>query len=219
VWCGKSIIFLSTKKGHQDIYRKAADLTGAEELLWEGGGGREPNAPTSCSSDGQFLLVNSFSPSGKAGGHIWKLPLTPERVGQPAVPTVFLDSGSFTEVDGKFSPDGHWVAYSSNESQRYEIYVTAFPGPGGKQRISVDGGTSPRWSDDGKEIFYVDPKSTLQSAEIINKRGTIEVGQTRPVFRGLVFQRGYLYDVSRDGSRFLTKLLTGPVVQPRLHDR
>jgi eukaryotic-like serine/threonine-protein kinase len=130
---------------------------------------------------------------------------------------VFLDSGSFTETDGKFSPDGHWVAYSSNESQRYEIYVTAFPGPSGKRQISVDGGTNPRWSADGKEIFYVDLNFTLQAAEIINKGGTIEVGQIRPIVRGLVNQRGYLFDVSKDGTRFLAHLVTN-ALQPQRGD-
>jgi Tol biopolymer transport system component len=206
---GKSIIYISTKRDKPDLYRRATDLTGVEEMLWEGSGLKQPSAATSWSPDGQFVLVNAYSPTGKARGHIWKLPLTAEPHGESLKPEPFLDTGSFTEIDGKFSPDGHWVAYSSNESQRIEIYVTPFPGPGGKRQISVDGGTNPRWSADGKEIFYVDLNSTLQAAEINNKGGTIEVGQVRPVVRGIINQRGYLFDVSKDGTRILTHVLTG----------
>src|SRR5262249_42518161 len=72
---GKSIVFTSNKKGHGDIYRKAADLAGVEELLWENSGDK---APTSWSPDGQVVLVNTYSPTGKGGVHIWKLPLGAE---------------------------------------------------------------------------------------------------------------------------------------------
>src|SRR5262245_35595176 len=213
---GKSIICISNKRGRPDLYRKPTDLTGVEELLWESNGAKRAGAPTSVSKNGQFALVNGYSPSGKAGTHIWTLPLTTDGSGQRPTLTVFLDSGSFTETDGKFSPDGHWVAYSSDESRRYEIYVTAFPGPSGKRQISIDGGTYPRWSADGKEIFYVDLNATLQSAEIIDKGGTIEVGKIRPIIRGFVNQRGYLFDVSKDGSRFLTDLITSVIQPPKV---
>jgi Tol biopolymer transport system component len=133
----------------------------------------------------------------------------PERSGPTPKPSIYLDTGSFTETDGHFSPDGRWVVYSSNESQRYEVYVTAFPDSRGKRQISIDGGITPRWRGDGKEIYYIDPNSTLMAAEIINKGGSLEVGQIRPVARGFINQRGYLFDASKDGTRFLSHVLRG----------
>jgi Tol biopolymer transport system component len=219
VWSpdGKSIIFSSNKKQSGDIYRKATDLTGVEQLVWGSNGNK---APTSWSPDGKFVLVNTYSPSGKAGVHIWKLPVMPERPGGSlAQPSPFLDTGSYQEIDGQFSPEGKWVAYSSTESQRSEIYVTSFPKPGGKLQISLDGGTLPRWSPSGKEIFYVDPNSKLMAAEIIHKNESLEVGRVRQVLGGMYFQRGYKYDVALDGKRLLAHVIQGalqPTREPRI---
>jgi Tol biopolymer transport system component len=208
---GKSIIFSSNKKQRGDIYRESADQTGGEELLWETPGDK---AATSWSPDGKFVLVNTYSPSGKGGVHIWKLPMTSERPGERPRPSVFLDTGSFQEIDGQFSPDGKWVAYSSTESQRSEIYVTAFPDPRSKLQVSLEGGSFPRWSADGKEIFYVDTNGRLTVSEIIYKNLSLEVGRVRPVIRGIISQRGYQYDVSKDGKRLLTHVISGALQSP-----
>jgi hypothetical protein len=167
----------------------------------------------------RFVLVNTYSPSGNGGVHIWKLPVMSERPGGPLQqPSVFLDTGSFQEIDGQFSPDGKWVAYSSTESQRSEIYVTSFPNPSGKLQVSLDGGTLPRWSPTGKEIFYVDQNSRLMAAEIIHKNESLEVGRVRQVLGGIYFQRGYKYDVSLDGKRLITQVIPG-ALQPRREPR
>ena len=68
---------------------------------------------------------------------------------------------SFDEVQGQFSPDGRWVAYASNESGLYEIYIRPFHGPGGKKQVSTGGGIYPRWRHDGHELFYVAPDKTV----------------------------------------------------------
>jgi serine/threonine protein kinase len=211
IWApdGKSLIFTRGKDdGGARIYRKTTEVTGTEQVIWDS----RNAAPTSWSPDGNFVLINTFSPTGLAGTHIWKVPVMPERPGQVPMPSPFLDSGSFTETDGQFSPDGRWVAYSSNESQRYEIYVTTFPEAGGKKQISIEGGINPRWSADGKQILFIDQNSTLTSAEITIKGGSIDVGQIRPVIRGVINQRGYLFDVSQDGSRILVNVLSGALV-------
>jgi Tol biopolymer transport system component len=113
-----------------------------------------------------------------------------------------------SESNGKFSPDGRWVAYQSNLSGRFEIYVAPFPGPGGKRQVSTGGGLFPRWREDGKEIFYeglngMDAVSgTLMAAEVSIKGATIEVVAVRaldiPVSRPY-----YRYSVSANGQRFL----------------
>jgi hypothetical protein len=110
----------------------------------------------------------------------------------------------FGKRSAAFSPDGHWVAYESNESSRREVYVIPFPGPGGKRQISTAGGGVPRWRRDGKEIFYAGLDGKLMAAEVTLKTGSIEVGQARPLGVPVSFFGGPIqYDVSPDGQRFL----------------
>ena len=131
----------------------------------------------------------------------------PQQTGSALKPFPFLQT-PFQEFYARFSPDGHWIAYQSNESRRFEIYVAPFPGPGGKRQISTSGGTFPRWRRDGKEIFYVGPDRRLMAAEVNSKGDTIAVGQVRPLGAPPVRAAsgaflGYQYDVSPDGQRFL----------------
>ena len=85
----------------------------------------------------------------------------------------------FDERDGQFSPDGKWIAYQSNESGRFEIYVQPFPGPGGKFQISADGGAQPRWNKNGKEIFYVSLDSKMMAVPVkLSPDGQLETGRT-----------------------------------------
>jgi len=111
------------------------------------------------SPDGKFILFGIFG----GDGDISALPLTPERAGAALKPIPFLRT-PFKKGFAQFSPDGRWVAYDSDESQRREIYVAQFPGAGGRRRISIAGGTHPRWRSDGKEIFYVAPDRRLMAA-------------------------------------------------------
>jgi len=85
-------------------------------------------------------------------------------------------------MSGQISPDGKWVAYASNESGDWEIYVTTFPTAAGKWLVSRGGGTEPRWRGDGKEIFYIGARSTL-TAVPINSEGTFSTGNPTPLFR------------------------------------
>jgi Tol biopolymer transport system component len=113
----------------------------------------------------------------------------------------------FEERNGQFSPDGRWVAYQSNITGRFEIYVQPFPGPGGKWKVSTDGGTFPRWRGDGKELFFIAPNGKLMAVPIGTSGSTLEAGspialfQTRIVTGGLANQEAQ-YAISRDG-RFL----------------
>ena len=91
---------------------------------------------------------------------LWVLPLFGDRKPFPFVAT------SVNKGNGQFSPDGRWVAYQSNESGRYEVYVQPFPGPGGKWQVSTDGGIAPRWRRDSKELFYIAPNGKLMAVPI-----------------------------------------------------
>jgi Tol biopolymer transport system component len=197
---GRSIAFQSNRRGIFDLYRKAADGTGSEELIYADG---VPKIPSSWSPDGKLLLFYRIDP--KTQRDIWVLPVTN---GTPSKPYPWLATPS-NELFAKFSPDGRWVAYESDESGRYEIYVAPFPGPGGKRQISTGGGQFSRWRMDGKEIFYVAPKGTLMAAEISEKGASIEVGEVRSLGIPVVVQQPYQYDVAAGGQRFL-------VAAPRL---
>ena len=110
------------------------------------------------SPDGRFLLYTVGSANTQSD--LWALPLDGERTPVPVVQTRFDD------VQGKFSPDGRWLAYASNESGRYEVYVQAFPDPGGKSQVSTGGGNFPGWGRDGTELFYVAPDNQMMAARV-----------------------------------------------------
>ena len=136
-----------------DLYQKAANGAADEELLLKSG---ENKYPSDISRDGHFLLYESHGP--KTQGDLWVLPLQGD-----AKPFPFLLTMS-NEIDGHFSPDRRWVAYMSDESGRFEIYVRPFSpdvsaadasGAGPKWQVSYGGGQEPRWSADGKELYYL----------------------------------------------------------------
>jgi Tol biopolymer transport system component len=104
-----------------------------------------------------------------------------------------------SENDARCSPDGRWLAYSSDESGRAEVYVTSFPTPGGKWPISTNGGTQPLWRRDGTELFYIAPDRTITAVRI-NGGSTFEAGTVTPLFK----IRGNSYAATADGRRFVT---------------
>jgi Tol biopolymer transport system component len=134
--------------------------------------------------------------------------------------TPFLSTKS-NETNGQISPDGKWVAYASNESGDWEIYVTTFPTAAGKWQVSRGGGTEPRWRGDGKEIFYIGAGSTL-TAVPVNATDTFSSGNPAPLFR-TQFRANvsstdlYSYDVTKDGQRFLVNRYAKPPQVAPLH--
>ena len=128
---------------------------------------------------------------------------------------------NFDERDGQFSPDGKWIAYQSNESGRFEIYVQPFPGPGGKLQISTNGGAQVRWRRDGKELFYIALDDRLMAVPIrlASNGQTVEPGSPIPLFATRVggalqtiFRQQYM--VSPDGQRFLMNTITEEAASP-----
>jgi dipeptidyl aminopeptidase/acylaminoacyl peptidase len=188
---GSQIVFNSRRKGHLDLYQKASNGAGTEEVLVED---NVDKYPVSWSPDGRFILYVSSGTSNS----LFALPLSGDRKPFPFLKT------QFSGVSAQFSPDGRWVAYQSNESGRAEVYVAPFPGPGGQRQISTAGGGLPRWRHDGAEIFYLDLDNNLMAAAVNGKAGNFDVGAVKPLFGTHAAQGGrYRYDVSADGQRFL----------------
>ena len=120
----------------------------------------------------------------------------------------FLKTRAKEEL-ARFSPDGRWVAYRSDESGQLEIFVQRFPGPGPKWQVSTEGGSEPRWSRSGRELFYrQDDKVNRQNDKMmvvdVETAPTFRAGRPRVLFEGQFYDFGInCYDVSPDGSRFI----------------
>jgi serine/threonine protein kinase len=210
VWSpdGSRIAFNRSGSGSIRISVKSS-TGGDEDVLFES---PAVKVLTDWSPDGRFLLY--YVPDPKTGTDLWVLPLDGQRV-----PFTFLKSEA-NELSGQFSPNGHWVAYQSSESGRYEIYVRAFPGPGGQFPVSTAGGVYPRWSPDGKELYYIAPDAKLMAVPISATVTTFEAGpptvlfQTRRVGGGSnVVGRGPQFDIAPDG-RFLINVEAGSGAPP-----
>jgi eukaryotic-like serine/threonine-protein kinase len=189
---GKRIAFQSDKEGSLNLFSQRADGSGGLERLTTS---EYAPAANSWSSDGQLLAFNELNPN--TGFDLAVLRLSDHTV-QPFLRTPFNESAP------RFSPDGHWLAYISDESGRYEIYVQPYPGPGGKWQISTEGGTEPMWNPNGRELFYRRGRKMV-AVEIATRPG-FAAGKPRVLFEGeyvptpLTFPN---YDVSPDGQRFL----------------
>jgi Tol biopolymer transport system component len=166
--------------------------------------------PNSWSLDDQQIL---YTRQTAAGDHLELLSVA------GGEPTRFLSSKG-SETNGQISPDGKWVAYASDESGNWEIYVTSFPSAAGKWQVSRGGGTEPRWRGDGKEIFYIAPSGTL-TAVPVNGETTFATGTPAPLFQ--IHGRApisstdvFTYDVAKDGKRFLVNRYVKPEHVPPL---
>ena len=204
---GTRIAFDSNRMGPRDLYMKAADGAGVEEVLVAS---PQSKVASDWSADGRFLVYSSVDPQTNVD--LWVLPLEGDRT-----PWVFLKT-PFEERQGTFSPDGRWVAYSSNESGRDEIHIRPFAGPaasgasasqvGGQWQVSTAGGTYPRWRADGRELYYLAPTGAMMAAPVTVTGATLAPGApvalfpTRVVGGGTDTSLGRNYDVTRDG-RFL----------------
>ena len=201
---GNRIAFTSTRNNSFGLYQKNSNGVGDEELLLKAGASM---VPEDWSLDGRFL-VYMFTERG--GRDVWFLPLAGLPAGQGAgerKPVSFLTT-PFLERHAQLSPDGRWIAYTSNESGTYEVYVQSFPAGGGKWQISTGGGVQPRWRHDGRELFYLAPDNKMMSVAV-RAGATFEAGTPETLFQtrtyGLPPATTYSqqYDVTPDGQRFL----------------
>jgi serine/threonine protein kinase len=208
VWSpdGQRLVFMSQRDGGvMNLYQKISSGAGTDEPLLLT---PSQKMPTDWSPDGGFVIYRDLNLKGATGRDLLVVPLAGDRKPFPYANT------KAEEREAQFSPDGRWIAYQSNESGRFEVYVQAFPEPRGKWQVSNEGGTQPRWRRDGRELFYIGLDSKLMAAPIIATGGSPQAGRPAPLFpiriaggalQGLPKQQ---YAVAPDG-RFLINVETG----------
>ena len=198
VWSpdGRRIAFSSNRDGAYNLYQKPANGATDEEVLLKSG---EDKIPTSWSRDGRFLLYAIVQPKTKSD--LWVLPLDG---GMKPVPFLVTE---FNESQARFSPDGHWVAYTSDEPCQNEVYVRSFSmnsagtaiEASGKWPISNGFGTSPHWRGDGKELYYRSQDGHVMAVETANNPA-FRAGSPHPF--GLLVSP--FWESAADGTRFLS---------------
>jgi serine/threonine protein kinase len=187
---GSRMVFASNRELKFDLYLKDTNGAQEEKVIPQEGPDR---FPTDWSRDGKYVLYGR-------GADLWFLTFPELRA------TQFLKTSS-TVKSGRFSPDGKWVAYSSNESGRWEIYVTSFPEAHGKWQVSNTGGDQPRWRGDGKELFYLSTDGKIIAVPV--KTGSnFDAATPTALFQAnpremFATSELFSYDVSNDGQRFL----------------
>jgi eukaryotic-like serine/threonine-protein kinase len=197
---GKAIVFGSNRKGVVDLYRKEVGGSETEQVLLQSSGGK---SALDWSPDGQYLLYSENTSA--TGTDLWIMPNA-----EPRRPFAFA-TGPLNQVRGEFAPDGNWIAYDSNESGRFEIYIQSFPQPGEKHQVSTSGGAQPRWSRNGHELFYIAPDGGLMAAAIawVDKDHAPTVRSLQRLFAKQMAggpvpgPETSQYVVSDDGQRFL----------------
>jgi Tol biopolymer transport system component len=199
VWSpdGKYIAYSGTSDGKFSIMRKPSDGSGAEETLATLGPENARGSVVDWSPDGRYLSFDTFNIIQGRFGH-WILPLFGDRKPFQCAPVV-----GGNQFDGNFSPDGHWLAYFSDETGQPEVYVVPFPGPGGKYQISHAGGWLLRWDKKG-DLFFLTTGNQLMKVELNLTAQSLQVKSLRPLFQmNLADTPAPLFDVTPDGQRFL----------------
>jgi Tol biopolymer transport system component len=193
---GKSIVFTSDHNGRTDVFQTDLSGAGEEKLLYESDGDKYVD---DWSRDGKFVLFEEEPPDGKSD--LWVMPMTADHK-----PFPYLQS-SFIKAHARFSPDGRWVAYGSNESGTSEIYVESFPAGHGKWKLSNQGGDQSYWSRNGKELFYISLDRKLMAVPV-RIGAAFEAGVPKALFQThvpylTVADERNNFLPSHDGQRFL----------------
>lgn len=207
---GDRIVFSSRRTGVFNLHQQAVTEKASQEALLT----EQSKQATDWSRDGRFLLFRSFDPEWD--WDIWAMRVGEEGNGKP-FPVV---RSKFEERDAQFSPDGKWIAYQSNESGRFEIYVQPFQDSGERLRISINGGVQPRWRRDGRELFYValDGQLVAVPVALSSSNRSLEAGAAVLLFHARVGAVQDIslpdYIVSPDGQRFLLDTVVEEAAAP-----
>jgi len=198
------LAYRATRKGNADIYAKSLTGVSTEELLLQS---PKTQSAMDWTPDGKFLAFYQVENSG--GPDIWALPAAGDPsssdsgIGGGPKPVPLLTT-QFVETGGKFSPDGKWLLYVSDESGQFENYVVPFPNPTRKFQISRGGGGFAFWRRDGKEIIYQGPEGKLMAVSISHSRDTLVAGEPKPLFDGPLGGSNSLWGITPDAQKILT---------------
>jgi Tol biopolymer transport system component len=207
---GTQLMFRSNRNGILEFYQRSAAGGGNDRLVLSAEASRSAQIPstsiipTDWSPDGRHIIFSVLSPA--SGNDLWLLP-----IGEEGKPRKFIASPA-DQMHGNFSPDGHLVAYTSNESGKFDVYVETVPRSDRKWPVSTSGGYEPRWRADGREIYYLSEDRKLMAVSV---GAGPSFGIPTPLFQtrvpaGVMINRTH-YVPSRDGQRFLVNMaLDGP---------
>lgn len=192
VWSpdGQRIVFAS----NGNLYEKPSNGAGRKQLFFQK---PEDIVPNDWSSDSLHIIYTYRTGINR---NLWFLPVTGERNPFP------LSASKYTELHGQFSPDHRWIAYATNETGRYEIFVRNFPLAGGKWQISTDGGVMPRWTKDGTELVYLAPNGMIMSVKVDGSADIFASEVPKALFQTYIkflTDPKHAYDLTNDGNTFL----------------
>jgi serine/threonine protein kinase len=195
VWSpdGQRVAYASNRNGTFDLFQKSPS-GGNEELLFQS---EQPKIPEDWSTDGRWLLYRTQGQNTNAD--LWML-----RLDNGRKPEAVLTSAA-EEREGRFSPDGKWIAFVSSEPGTLQVFVQALPIAGSKRQVSIAGGHQPRWRGDGKELFFLSETRDAMAVSIAVADGTLEVGTPERLFptTAASFAERNSWEVAQDGQRFV----------------
>jgi Tol biopolymer transport system component len=200
VWSpdGSRIIYTRlSAEGWNGVFMRPSNGAGAEKLLFRS------NLPIGVASwvPGKEMILMMWGGTDPGGFDIYTLPLTGKIEPVPFIHTPFLD------INPMVSPDGKWLAYVSNKTGQFEVYVVPFPELGGEWQVSGAGGLDPHWSRDGKQIYYMAPDGNVTVVPVDTAGGSVQLGKSRALFRVLTPINSRLglgtFEVMPDGKKFL----------------
>ena len=195
---GSKIVFSADRGAPPFLHLKALNNAGTGDALNEPSQGVQFPLDWVKNSKGEFILYRDETPATYSD--LLLLPLEGDRKVRPFLQT------KFDETDARFSPDGKWVAYVSNESGQREVYVRSFEGGGQKWQVSSAGGFTPRWRGDGKELYYLGADGNMM-AVALKPGAAFAAGTATPLFHVEPARTDYpQYDVTRDGRRFIVNV-------------
>jgi hypothetical protein len=217
VWApdSKQLAFRSSRNSETNMFLKPLAGNAPEERLLDSPYTSSLPSPTSWTQDGKFLIFTMLTPQMR--NDIWMLPLSGERKPRPLIQSKGTDRG------GVVSPDGHWLAYASDEPGNFEVYVAQFPQPARSWKISRSGGVLPHWRADGKELFFVAGdnvkgyKLMAVSVDAVSGEAEFQAGAPQELFELESTIIAPIYAPSRDGKRFLVSVVTERASPPPIN--
>ena len=207
---GRTILFSSGTP--RNLVRKDSDGAGSEQPLYASQGNKYA---FDWSRDGRFVLFGESTATTPR--QFRALEITPPGSARPIPAAQRYKVSAANEWWGRFSPEPspHWVAYQSDDTGRWEVFVNSFPEPRGAVRISIGGGQYPQWGATANELFYVSPDNKLMSVSLRPGMGTAEPSAPRELFQLPIVESGFSpYDTTPDGQRFLVRANNGQAAQP-----